>query len=162
LTVKAFINSENKATITCPLCQKSITKDMSRYKDADKFIKLKAHCSCGHTYAVFLERRKQYRKGVEFRGIYKHHVPHAASRNAEQWGAMTVVDISRTGIRMKLGVSPRFQVGDRISVEFRLDDANNSLIQRDVIVQNIKGFHVGAHYASPQSYDNIIGFYLLK
>ncbi len=162
MTVKAFISSDNTATITCPVCQKSKTKDVSKYKDADKSIKLKAHCPCGHTYTVFLERRKQYRKETEFRGTYKYQSPHAISSQSEYWGLMTVVDISRTGIRMKLNVMPRFNVGDRITVEFRLDDANNSLIKRDVIVQNIKGLYVGANYAMAQSYDNIIGFYLLK
>ncbi|MFW6081200.1 MAG: PilZ domain-containing protein [Desulfosalsimonas sp.] len=162
MTVKAFLTSDNTAAITCPVCQKSVTKDVSRFKDADKYIKLKAHCPCGHSYTVFLERRKQYRKTVSLRGIYKHHDPDAASVNGQHWGSMTVVDISRTGIRMKLGVMPRFKVGDRISVEFRLDDANNSLIKRDVIVQNIKENHVGATYSMPQSYDNIIGFYMLK
>ncbi|MCF8110710.1 MAG: PilZ domain-containing protein [Desulfobacteraceae bacterium] len=162
MTVKAFITSENTATITCPVCKRSVTKDVSKFRDADKFIKLKAHCPCGHSYTVFLERRQQYRKSVELRGTYKHHHPDAPQESSGHWGTMTVVDISRTGIRMKLNVTPTFKVGDRISVEFRLDDANKSLIKRDVIVQNIKGPYVGATYSMAQSYDNIIGFYLLK
>ncbi|MFW6335262.1 MAG: PilZ domain-containing protein [Desulfosalsimonas sp.] len=161
MTVKAFITSENTAAITCPVCQKSVIKDVSRFKDANRYIKLKAHCSCGHSYSVFLERRKQYRKTVSLRGVYKHQDGEDSSAG-QHWGSMTVVDISRTGIRMKLSLPPRFQVGDRISVEFRLDDANNSLIQRDVIVENITDFHVGATYSMAQSYDNVIGFYLLK
>lgn len=162
MTVKAFITNENTATITCPVCQKSVTKDVSKFKDSDKFIKLKAHCPCGHTYTVFLERRQQYRKSVELRGVYKHHSSDTPAASGEHWGSMTVLDVSRTGIRMKLNVEPKFQVGDHISVEFRLDDANNSLIRRDVVVQNIKNLCVGANYASAQAYDNIIGFYLLK
>ncbi|MFO7930772.1 MAG: PilZ domain-containing protein [Desulfosalsimonas sp.] len=162
MTVKAFITSENTASITCPVCQKSVTKDVSRFKDADRYIKLKAHCSCGHSYSVFLERRQQYRKTVALRGVYKHQDPGAESSSGQHWGSMTVVDISRTGIRMKLNVPPRFRVGDRISVEFRLDDANNSLIQRDVIVQNITDSNVGATYSMSHSYDNVIGFYLMK
>ncbi|MCF8023969.1 MAG: PilZ domain-containing protein [Desulfobacteraceae bacterium] len=162
MTVKAFITSENTATITCPACQKSVTKDVSKFKDTDKYIKLRAHCPCGHSYTVFLERRKQYRKSVELRGVYRHHDPASTSGDVEHWGSMTVVDLSRTGIRMKLNVMPKFKVGDRISVEFRLDDANSSLVRRDVIIQNIKGLYVGATYAMAQSYDNIIGFYMLK
>ncbi|MFW5930130.1 MAG: PilZ domain-containing protein [Desulfosalsimonas sp.] len=162
MTVKAFITSENKATITCPACKRSVTKDVSKFRDADKFIKLKAHCPCGHSYTVFLERRQQYRKSVELRGTYKNRFPDGSTKSSGHWGTMTVVDISRTGIRMKLNVTPTFKPGDRISVEFRLDDANKSLIKRDVTVQNIKGSYVGATYAMAQSYDNIIGFYLLK
>lgn len=162
MIVKAFITSENTATITCPACQKTVTKDVSRFKGTDTHIKLKARCQCGHSYTVFLERRKQYRKSVELRGTYKRQDPQARSANSEQSGSMTVLDISRTGIRMKLNVPPRFRVGDQIALEFRLDDANKSLVRRDVIVRNIKGLYVGATYAMAQSYDNIIGFYLLK
>lgn len=162
MTVKAFISNDNTAAFTCPACQKYTIRDVSKYSKADTVVKLKAKCACGHTFTVFLERRMQYRKDTELQGTYTHPNPHGASQNSRHWGAMTVTDISRTGIRMKLNVMPRFRVGDRITVEFRLDDANNSRVKRDVIVQYIKGFTVGATYASSQSYDNVIGFYLLR
>ena len=162
LIVRTFISSDNTAAITCPECQKTIIKDVSQYAEADNMIKLKAKCPCGYAFTVVLERRKQYRKATELPGTYLYTPSHGASKSAQHWGAMTVTDISRTGIRMKLNVQPRFQVGDRISVEFRLDDANSSLIKRDVIIEHIKGMEVGAAYAMAQSYDNVIGFYLLK
>lgn len=162
MIVKSFIASDNTAAITCPECQKTIIKDVSRYAEADNIIKLKAKCSCGHSFTVFLERRRQYRKSTELRGTYLYAPAHSASKSAQHWGSMVVTDISRTGIRMKLNVQPRFQVGERITVEFRLDDANNSLIKREVIVQHIKGLDVGVTYARAHSYDNIIGFYLLR
>jgi hypothetical protein len=162
LIVRAFISGDNTAAITCPKCQKTIIKDVSRYTGADNMIKLKARCPCGNSFTVFLERRKQYRKTVELRGTYLYTPSCGASKIGQYWGSMIVTDISRTGIRMKVSVQPRLKVGDRITVEFNLDDAKNSLIKRDVIVQHIKGMEVGATYAMSQSYDNIIGFYLLK
>ncbi len=162
MIVRTFITSDNTVAITCPQCQKTISKDISQYTEADNVIKLKVKCPCGHLFTVFLERRKQYRKATGLRGTYLYTPSHGASKNAQHWGHMKITDISRTGIRMKLSVQPRFQVGDRITVDFRLDDTNNSQIKRDVVIRRIKGMEVGATYAMAQSYDNLIGFYLLR
>ncbi len=162
IIVRAFISDDDTAAITCPKCQKTLIKDVSKYTEADNMIKLKARCPCGNSFTVFLERRKQYRKTAQLRGTYLYTPSHGPSRSGQHWGSMLVTDISRTGIRMRVNVQPRFKVGDKITVEFNLDDANNSLIKRDVIVQHIKGMEVGATYAMAQSYDNIIGFYLLR
>ncbi|MDO9263078.1 MAG: PilZ domain-containing protein [Desulfosalsimonadaceae bacterium] len=160
MTVKIYIHEDNTAVFVCPECQKTSIKDVSKYASQNKIPRLKAKCTCGHSYEVFLEKRKKFRKPADLPGTYKY-APENMSV-PEHTGAITVKDLSYTGLRIKLQLMPRFKVGDMLWVEFRLDDANRSLIKKKVIVKNMKGLSAGLEYASPQSHDSVLGFYLFN
>jgi hypothetical protein len=75
-----------------------------------------------------------------------------------------VVDISQGGLLFKrrtgLGSYP-FREGDRLSVQFDLDDQNRSSVQREVGVRTIReDGSVGAEFVSKEHYDRL-GPYLL-
>ena len=77
---------------------------------------------------------------------------------------MTVLNISRGGIKFKVTVLPKFKEGDTVEVEFILSYKKHILIRKEVIVRNIRGYEVNAEFCSfsnqdPQ--DKAIGFYLL-
>jgi len=160
MPVKVFVNSDNTATLMCPNCQKTRIVDVSKYMRPDAPSKLKAKCKCGHSYAVSLEKRKYFRKETQLEGIYRYTVSNSVVSSAEVQGRLMVVNISKTGMRLKLNSMPRFQVGDLINVEFRLDDSKKSLISRNVYVRNMKGLFIGVEYASQPSLDSALGFYL--
>lgn len=160
MTVKIYINEDNTAVFICPECQKTCIKDVSKYASQNTIPRLKAKCTCGHSYEVFLEKRKKFRKAADLPGTYKC-VPEDTSTQ-EHTGTMSVKDISYTGLRIKLQLMPRFKVGDSLWVEFRLDDANQSHIKKKVIVKNMKGLSAGLEYASPQNHDSVLGFYLFN
>lgn len=160
MTVKIYINEDNTAVFVCPECQKTSIKDVSKYASQNRIPRLKAKCTCGHSYEVFLEKRKKFRKPADLPGTYKY-APENMSA-PEHTGTMAVKDISYTGLRIKLQLMPRFKVGDTLWVEFRLDDANRSLIKKKVIVKNMKGLSAGLEYASPQNHDSVLGFYLFN
>lgn len=162
MAVKVFVNSDNTATLTCPNCQKTRIVDVSKYIRQDAPSKLKAKCSCGNTYVVSLEKRQYFRKNTDLEGVYHYTVSNSVVASAEAQGGLKVLNISKTGMRLKLNSMPRFQVGDLINVEFRLDDNRKSLISRDVYVRNMKGFFIGVEYASPPSLDSALGFYLFQ
>jgi hypothetical protein len=56
-------------------------------------------------------------------------------------------------------------VGNKVSLEFRLDDKNNTNIKKDVIIKNISENNVvGSEFYSldpSDPIDKILGFYLL-
>jgi len=160
MAVKVFVNSDNTATLRCPQCQKTRVVDVSKYMRPDAPTKLKAKCACGHSYAVYLEKRKYFRKQTNLEGVYHYSVSNGIVSSAEAQGGLTVLNISKTGMRLKLNSMPRFQVGDLINVEFRLDDSKKSLISRNVYVRNMKGLFIGVEYASQPSLDSALGFYL--
>lgn len=162
MPVKVFVNNDNTATLICPNCQKTRIVDVSKYLGPDAPAKLKAKCACGNSYGVALEKRRHFRKETELEGIYRYTVSAPDGSASEAKGRMKVVNLSKTGMRLKLNSPPPFQLGDRINVEFRLDDKNKSLINRDVYVQNIKDLFVGAEYVSQFSLDSTLGFYLFQ
>ena len=160
--VKVFVNSDNTATLVCPNCEKTRLVDVSKYIQRDGHAKLKAKCGCGHNYLVALEKRKYFRKETDLEGTYRYAVSDAANGTSQGQGKLKVVNLSKTGMRLKLESIPRFELGDRITVEFRLDDNNKSLIHRDVYVRNIKDKFIGVEYVSQFSLDSTLGFYLFK
>ncbi|MFZ5564331.1 MAG: PilZ domain-containing protein [Thermodesulfobacteriota bacterium] len=152
---KVFMNKDNKANFTCPVCSKARLMDVSQYKDIDKAVKVKAKCPCGHVYSVLLERRRHVRKAVSLIGSYT-----ADEKGMDIKGRMTVVDISRTGLRFKMHMQHYFEENDQLSIEFHLDDQEQTLVKRKVIVRSIHGLYVGVRFASDQHYDKL-GTYLL-
>ena len=160
MTDKIFVSDNSIVTLTCPECHKSTDADISRYKDLDKLVKLKISCSCGKPYAVVLERRRTFRKDVDLPGKYLYRPQGGMS----QKGLMTVVDISRVGMRMKFRQLPKIQAGAEIEVEFALDDKQCSVIRKQVIVRGINAPFIHGEFCSFDAYesgDKALGFYLL-
>ena len=160
MTVNIYINDDNTATFVCPQCKKTTIKDLTKFIQLKNRTRLKATCACGFSYAVFLEKRKKFRKPVNLPGRYKF-----SSNNPDiqdHIGAMTVKDISYSGLRIKVQMMPGFKVGDTLYVEFRLDDAKRSQVKKKVIIKNLKGLNIGLAFASPQNHDSVLGFYLFN
>jgi hypothetical protein len=158
---KVFVTANNMATFECPVCKKSKQEDVSKFTAINKAIRLKAKCSCGNAYSVFLERRRHVRKEVDFPGTFTRE--HAAAPHNE--GVMRIKDLSRYGVKLKLNSPPDFNVGDHLKIEFNLDDAKHSLITKEVIVRKIMDTSVGVEFVSVDSTDpsdSAIGFYLLS
>ncbi len=160
MSVKIYVNEDNTATFICPECQKTVVKNLTRYIQQKKACRLKARCSCGHAYTVFLEKRKKFRKQANLPGTYRFSTLNSGTE--EQIGSMAVKNISYTGLRIKLQVMPQFKVGDTLFVEFRLDDANRSQIKKKVVVKNMEGLSAGLAYSAPQNHDSVLGFYLFS
>ena len=137
--------NENMAKIRCPECHKSKSVDMSKYITMDRVIRFKAKCICVNSYTVVLNRRDKFRKQIDFFGVYTN----LSSGKEGQKGQMTVLDVSRSGLRLEIshvqlimkehdisvitGKQATFEhkiqkpvdeinIGDKLLVEFRLDD----------------------------------------
>ena len=150
-----FVNSENKAIFTCPKCTKAKTVDISKLDIEKKKLNIRVKCTCGHIYPVVLERRKFYRKKTSLPGIF------ISEQNMKEF-SMTVTNISRFGLEFNGSESEKLKVGDRIGVEFRLDDKSRSLIRKKIIIRKIEGKTVGAEFSFPDEYDKTLGFYLFR
>lgn len=153
---KVHISNSNTATFVCPNCENTSTVDVSKYTKVDKRVIVKVKCRCGHEFKVELEKRKKYRKQTNLPGTY---------RNLDtdfDKGVISVMNISSTGLKLKLSVQPNFNVGDTLKVEFNLDDKRHTEIIKKVIVQNISGKYVGVAFAPGEQDDSALGFYLLN
>ncbi len=153
---RTFITKDDKATFQCPKCQKVQVKDVSQFKHVQRaVIKVKCKCPCGHVYKILLERRKEVRKAVDFIGTYI-----SIEKGLDVKGRMTIIDLSRSGLRFKTHLPQQFSEGEEVQLEFNLDDREQSLIKRKVIVRSQQGNSVGASFTSSEHYDKL-GTYLL-
>lgn len=156
---KVFVTGENKAAFACPECEQTRTVDVTQYKELDRAVKIKVKCACGHVYTAALERRRQFRKQVNFKGTYYR----LTEGRYTGKGQMVVSDLSRTGLKLRLNDNPNLNPGDRLFVEFHLDDFKSSFIQKEVVIRKVDGFELGTEFAAVDASDpnmKAIGFYL--
>jgi c-di-GMP-binding flagellar brake protein YcgR len=145
--------------LVCPECNASKNTDVTEYKKLEKSVRLKVKCTCGNSYSVMLERRRSYRKETNLPGNY-------ACRDSSgelEKGAMTVINISRGGVKFKTKVPPKFKVGATFDVTFQLDDKQKSIIRKEVVAANINDRFVGVEFCSvdpSDPSDKALGFYL--
>jgi c-di-GMP-binding flagellar brake protein YcgR len=135
--------------------------NVTEHPELEKKDKVIVKCFCGHKFAVIIERRKQYRKATNFPGQYKHIVD---GRVIDQ-GLMTVIDLSRTGMKIKLNVKRELDIGTRLVLEFRLDDTHRSFIQKEVEVKKVFDQELGVEFTSvhpSDPSDKALGFYMLN
>ena len=155
---KVYITAENKATYICPQCEKTKTVDVSKYARMNQTVKVKSRCSCGHKWTAVLEKRKQYRKGANLSGIYIYVV----EGKEKDRGTMTVMDLSAGGLKLRLEVNRDLKIGDVLKVEFKLDDKKQTLIRKTVVIRNVSAPFYGAAFKDADTYDPVLGFYLMS
>lgn len=150
---KVFIAKDNTATFVCPECQKSKTANVSKYKNIEKAVRVNFKCPCGHSYSVLLERRKHIRKHLNLSGTFVN------KKNSER-GTITITDLSRSGLRIKLNFQQNIEPGDTLDLEFTLDDKLRSVVKKEVIVRSVKDLSVGVEFIHSEHFDKL-GPYLL-
>lgn len=154
---RVFINDHGQGTFLCPVCGKGVIKDLNAYAGVESAIRLKCKCSCGHVYRVLVERRRQFRKPVSLVGMYFFQGPKGISMK----GLIKILDISRSGIRFAVNSMPEFKVGDKLVVEFTLDDEAHSQIRETGIVQRIQANIIGFQFETMDHYGKL-GQYLFR
>ncbi len=156
---KIFLSDKNTALFECPKCRVSKEADVSKYKKLEVSIRLKVKCRCGNTYEVILERRKYFRKDTRLPGKFSY----SSLFGEDQNGILTVLDISKGGLKFKMLTEPQFKKDEIIEVEFHLDNTSRTLIKKQVFVRNVKGTIVNVEYCSfdpSDSVDKAIAFYI--
>ena len=151
MTQKIFITKSGKANISCPECGKTQQMDVSQFGKVEKKVKLKCKCSCKNVFPVVLERRMQSRKPVDFPGNLL-----IGSKNYP----INIVDISKNGLKIRTKGILDLQIEDKVTIEFVLDDPDESKISKQVIVRKINEIKIGVEFVSKDHYDKF-GPYLL-
>ena len=156
---KLFLTQDNKATLACPACERSRIIDASPYMALSRIVRIRVKCPCGHAYTTQLERRRFFRKSVQLHGEYSQ----APGGRHVGKGSLAILDLSRTGVKMRLGDDKALRIGDRIVVEFQLDNRKRSKVRQETVVRRIDGADLGAEFTSTDPADpntKAIGFYL--
>jgi hypothetical protein len=157
---KIYVNENEKGTLICEKCGKTRVVDLSDFKNIGKPLKVK--CSCGHFFFVSIEVRKFYRKSTQLSGEYIK-LSHDTAKGMER-GAMTVEDLSRTGLGFRTKTQHNIRVKDMLLVRFTLDDAQRSEVSKSVIVKRTSHSFVGAEFVDFDAFNEtnrLLGFYLM-
>jgi hypothetical protein len=154
---RIYPTESNRVTLICPECKKAKTADVSQFINKSRTVKIKSTCTCGHQWVSILEKRRQYRKAVNLTGTFDL----IRDEKVVDRGGMTVMDMSFNGVKMRMNVDRNLQVGDRLDIEFNLDDDPHTLMKKRVTIRNKNGLFVGATFRSSDSYDPVLGFYLM-
>jgi len=156
---KFFVSSDDTITFKCPKCDEPRTVDVSSYKNLEKAEKVKVKCACHNIYFALIEKREPFKKITNFPGTFTHII----SDIPKDKGTMVVTDVSRTGLRIKINTKRDFFLGDKLMVEFHLDDKNKSLIKKECIIKKDFGLEFGIEFTSvhpSDPSDRAIGFYM--
>jgi hypothetical protein len=85
-----------------------------------------------------------------------------SKKNGEGRGVLTIADLSRSGMKLKIVGTKDISTGDILMVQFHLDDAVKSLLDTMVIVKNKQDQYFGTEFAPTEQVGKALGFYLLS
>ena len=150
---KVYVNQDDTAVIVCPHCGTSKTANVTKFKDRKDPLKIR--CKCQSTFSVSFEFRRAHRKETNLRGYY------CRLPACKKWHDIMVKNISVTGIGFTTISSHNLTKDAEVRVKFRLDDVQQSEIQKDAIVRVVEDKYLGCEFTDPALYDKALGFYLM-
>ena len=154
---RIFINDRGEGTFICPACNKGVIRDLSQFSQAQAAVRLKCKCSCGNDYRVLLERRRHFRKSVNLVGMFFFQ----GSKGNPIKGLIKIRNISQSGIQFSVNSMPEFEVGDKLTIEFTLDDEEHSQVREAGNVKRIQSNIVGLDFETTDHYGRL-GRYLFQ
>lgn len=154
---RVFINDQGQGSFVCPACNKGVIKDLSEFSNTPCAVRLKCRCRCGNVYRVLVERRRHFRKPVNLVGMFFFQ----NNQGNPVKGLIKVHDISQSGIRFSVNSVPDFKVGDRLIIEFTLDDEDHSQIREVGTVRRIQTNMIGLAFKNTDHYGKL-GQYLFR
>lgn len=77
-------------------------------------------------------------------------------------GHIRIERLSMLAIGFRISKSHRIQVNDFLDIQFVLDDIKKSLVERRIVVREIKGNYIDADFYNPPPYAKDLGFYLMS
>jgi hypothetical protein len=155
-----FPGLDGKYEMTCPQCGFQDTVPEKLFELMGSAVRVQ--CPCTHRFRIIRELRSNFRKAVRLEGYF------AQARQkgnklapGDVWGPMVVKNLSKTGLQFQCGNAGLLRIGDNLQVRFNLDNANQTLIKKTVIVRSVFADTVGCQFEGADQYDAALGFYFL-
>ncbi|HEB49798.1 MAG TPA: PilZ domain-containing protein [Desulfobulbus sp.] len=152
-TVKTYIRQDNTATIICPACNRAKTVSIKGCSGNRHCVK--ARCSCGEVFMVHLDFRRHYRKQVDLVGTYMTTDPPGMGS-----GTVRITNISFEGLGFEVPGSHRLRPGQKLEIEFHLDDKKRTFLKKEAVVRLVEGGYIGCQFINQQHIEKALGFYL--
>ncbi len=150
----AYVRPDNMSTITCPSCNRVRQLSVKKYRKTSH--SLTARCACKAKFTIHLDFRLYYRKKTELPGTWK-----LLNFPGEEWGNMKVRNISNTGIGFSVIGQHQLKENQRLQLEFRLDNRDNTRIIKEVRVCAINNSYVGCAFVDQAPHERELRSYLI-
>lgn len=148
---KTFVPEDGLAAITCPNC--GITRQVPVADYCGQRNTIKVRCRCKQTFNVELEFRQYHRKQTDLQGFYEF----LSDRGG---GRASIKDLSRNGMAFMVSGVHNVRVGQKIQVDFALDDKNNTPLKKQAVVRSVYQNRIGCEFMKDQAFEKDLGFYL--
>lgn len=150
---------QNTTVFTCPECRQSKILNVTHQIQQKGPVCIRIRCSCGMEKEYMLERRKSIRKKVclKARCVSQAHgfdLP------------VQIVEMSRTGMRLKLETPVILKKGDLLNICFTLPGKKEIVVKKSLLVRHIENDRIGAAFVRGKNqfreniYDVAIGYFL--
>ncbi len=148
-----FLRDPENAQLTCDQCQTALVLDPNQVTaDAPP---LEVTCACGAMMHVDSDGRKYPRYATNLPGQYTH-------STSGKTGALVVKDMSFGGLRFITSALNQIADGDRLEIQFTLDDEAKSLISEPIDVRYVNQKTIGAEFANGENFDKRLVRYLFR
>lgn len=155
-----FAGDDGRYLMSCPQCGFQDAVSGRLFEKMGSAVRVQ--CPCGHRFRIIRELRAAYRKAVRLDGYFAQALGSGNKLSpGDVWGPMTVKNLSRAGLQFTCGNAGQLRRDDRLQVRFNLDNANQTLIKKTVVVKSVVGNTVGCQFHGTDHYDAAIGFYFL-
>ena len=151
---------------TCPRCSRTATVQLPEDFHPNDSMEIEYRCECGYQFKKEVERRRHRRKAVRLSGWYDYSneiqlEPGFVAGTFVGKGKMTVVNLSVSGLKIKLKKKEDLKINDRLRVAFYLKDYKRTLIRETAAIKNIHRKHIGGAFLPTGSRSRHLAFYLL-
>jgi hypothetical protein len=115
-------------------------------------VKLKYKCTCQNSFSLLLERRHAIRKKVNFTGVL--------IEKKEKF-PITIMDISKYGLKITIPETLLLNQGDKLRVEFNLDNPNSALISKTIrLIKIISPTTIGCEFTDSDHFGELGKYFL--
>lgn len=147
------IAGKESINLVCSKCGCAREISISSLPNLGKVYKIK--CKCIHGFSVAFDKRKYRRKKINIVGTYS--LEHSLTDHI-----IDIIDLSRGGLGFIRTDKNKLIIGDRLTVNFNLDNAEGDLIRCSILVRNILGNRVcGEFVGMPGRMQTTLGFYFM-
>lgn len=148
---RAFVSETGLATLTCPNC--GMTKQVLVSQYCGKYHTLKVRCRCKQFFSTQLEFRQSHRKQTNLKCFYN-------ILPGKDGGVASIRDISKEGIGITVSGTHNVKVGQKVKLDFSLDDHKQTPLQKQVVVRSVHNNRIGCEFNHMQAFEKDLGFYL--
>jgi hypothetical protein len=156
---KIFAGNMNHVPLICSACGIQNFIPPSTFEELGCYLHVK--CPCRNKFFIMREQRRFFRKKIHLEGAFKIANQDQFYFSEANWVPSIMTDLSKLGVRFCTKKIGPVRLGDRVLVQFHLDNSTKTLIEKSAFVQSITENDVGCRFEESREHDVTLGFYLL-